>query len=124
MVGDQRAPALADDDGVGDFLRVADVHDVIDDVARVLAEGVIGGTVEGGSRAVVIDPEAAAHVEVAERVAHLGHLRVEAGGLAHGALDGADVGNLGADVEMDQLQAMGEALALERLAGGDEVRGR
>ena len=108
---DDRAAAFADDDRMGDLLRVAHVHDVVDDVARVLVERVVRRAVEGGARAVVIDAEAAADIEVPELVPHLRELRVKARRFAHRALDRADVRDLRADVEVDELERVREPFA-------------
>ena len=62
--------------GCGDLLGVADVHDVVDDVARVLLERVVRRAVEVGARAVVVDAETAADVEVPELVPDLRELGV------------------------------------------------
>ena len=123
MVGDDGAAAFADDDGVGDLFGVADVHDIVDDIASVLLEGVIGGGIEGGAGAIVIDAEATADIDVAEFVAHFEHFGVETRGLADGAFDGADVGDLGADVEVDEFEGMSEAFLFEEFACVDEFGG-
>ncbi len=71
---------------------------------RVLLDGVVHRRVERRARAVVVDGQPAADVEVLERVAALVELRVVHRGLAHGALDGQDVRDLRADVEVQQLE--------------------
>src|SRR5688572_22482754 len=62
---------------------------------------------KGRARAVVVDAQAAADIDVLELVAALVQLRVVHGRFAHGALDGADVGNLRADVEVQELERGG-----------------
>src|SRR5262249_56854619 len=57
-------------------------------------------------RTVVVDAEAAAHVEVFERRTLPGHLDVESTRLAQRVLHVADVGNLAAEVEVEQLEAV------------------
>ncbi len=106
-----RAAAFADDRGMRDALGVADVHDVIDDVVAVLLERVVRRAVETGARAVVVDAEAAADIEVTKRVPHLRELGVIARRFAHRAFDRRDVRHLRADVEMDELEAMRRAPA-------------
>ena len=118
----QRPPALADDDRMRHLLRVAHVHEVVDDVARVLLERVVRARIERRARPVVIDPQAAAHVHVADLVAHLHELAIKPRRLAHGLLDRADVGHLAADVEMHELEAMREPVFLEEIARPHEVR--
>ncbi|MEY5016665.1 MAG: hypothetical protein RIS92_3023 [Verrucomicrobiota bacterium] len=123
VMSDDGAPALRDDDGVGDRLGVADLHDVPDNVARVLRKTVVGRAFERGARAVVIDAEAAPHVDVPHLVAHFRELGVEACGFANRAFDGANVGNLGTHVEVDELEGVGKACAFEHFARGNEVCG-
>src|SRR5207244_12610389 len=48
---------------------------------------------------------------------------VIAGGFAHGAFDRRNVGDLRADVKMNQFQTMPEAGVLQHLTRGDETRG-
>ena len=67
MMRDDGAAALADEGRVRHFFLVADVGHVVDDVARVFAERVVGAAVVGRAAAVVIDAETAADVEVFER---------------------------------------------------------
>jgi hypothetical protein len=81
MMRDDGAAAFADQGRVRHFFLVADVGHVVDDVARVFAERVIRAAVVGGAAAVVIDAEAAAHVEVFEGKAELLELGVIAGRL-------------------------------------------
>ena len=44
-------------------------------------------------------------------------LDIDAGHLGQGVLDAADVGDLAAEMEVDQLQAIGHAALLEKLEG-------
>src|SRR5579872_209637 len=85
-------------------LVVADVHDVVDDVGRVFLDRVIHRGVERGSRAVVVDGQAAADIEVLQRMAELEQLRVVHRRLTNGALDRLNVRDLRADVEVEQLE--------------------
>jgi len=75
------------------------------------------------ARAIVIDAEAAAAVEVAHREAHLGQLAVEARGLRDGSLDRDDVGHLRADVEVDELEARLHLGLPELLDGKEDLGG-
>ena len=71
MMRDNRAPALADDRRMRDAFGIANVHDVPDDVVRVFLERIVRRAVEIAARAVVIDAEPAADIEVTEFVAEL-----------------------------------------------------
>ena len=107
-----------------DLLRVADLHDVVDDVAGVLVQGVVTRAVEARARSIIVDAETSPHVEVAEGVAHLAELRVKARRLARGTADRLDVGHLGSDMVMEQDKGVGNPLGVERVAHGDQVGGR
>ena len=121
MLGDDRPTALADKRGMRNRLRVADLFHRVNDVAHILVERVVHRAVEGCPGTIVVHAETAADIEIAEFVAHFGELRVEAGGFADGAFDGADVGHLGADMEMHKLEAVGESGGMEHVAGLHEV---
>ena len=123
MLGDDRSTTLADKRGMRNRLRVADLFHRVNDVAHILVERVVHRAVEGRAGTIVIHAEAATDIEIAEFVAHFGELRVEAGGFADGAFDGADVWHLGADMEMDKLEAVGEPGGMEHVAGFNEVGG-
>ena len=121
MVRDNRPTALADDGRVRHALRVADLHDAVDDVARILVERVVRGTVEGRARAVVVHPKPAADIQVAELMAHLLKLGIEARGLLYCALDRADVRHLRADVKMYELEGVRETRPRQKIAGRHEL---
>ena len=99
--------------GCGDADLVADALDAEDDVVGVFLERVVDRRFEVGLAAVVVDAESAADVEVLDAGTDAGQLDVDAGGLVDGVLDVADVGDLAAEVEVDQLQAVGHAALLE-----------
>src|SRR5581483_6563026 len=95
------------------------------DVVGVLLRRVVHRALEVRLRAVVVDAEAAAHVEVLEGRAGLVELDVEARRLAERVLERADRGDLGAEVEVEELEALDEARLLheadrlEHLARGE-----
>ena len=89
MMRDDRAPAFADDGRMRHAFGIADVHDVPDDVVGVFLERIIGRAIEIAARAIVIDAESAADIEITELVSELGQLRVIARRFAHGAFDRA-----------------------------------
>ena len=80
--------------------------------AGVLLERVVDGRFEVGLRAVVVHAQAAADVEVQEPGAMAGQVGVDPRGLGQRALDVADVGDLAAQVEVQQLEAVGHARRL------------
>ncbi len=123
MMRHNRAPAFAHDRRMRDAFGIADVHDVPDDVVRVFLEGIIRGAVEIAARSVVIDPEAAADIQVTELMPELAQLCVIARRFAHGAFDRGNVRHLRADVEMNELEAMRESRRFQHLARGHEAGG-
>ena len=107
VVRDDRAPGLRDDVRLGDLLVLADPLHVVDDVADVLLDRVVHRRgVPVVARADVVDAEAAADVEVLDREPHLAELRVDARALVHRVLHDADLGELAADVEVEELRAV------------------
>src|SRR6476620_9136461 len=70
--------SLADNGRVRHALRVADLHDAVYDVPRILIEGIVRGTVEGRARAVVVHPKPASDIQVTEAMPHFLKLGIEA----------------------------------------------
>ena len=91
---------------MGQAARVADAGHAVDDVVRVLAQRVVRGRLEVRARAVVVDAEAAADVDVLKSRAEARELRVDHRELVDRVLDAADVVKLGARVAVHQLQAV------------------
>src|SRR5262245_38283698 len=113
VVGDHGPPGLRDDGRVRHAGLVADALDAEDDVVGVLLQGVVDRRLEIGLRAVVINAEAAADVDVLDARSGPVQLGVDACDLGQGTLDAADVGDLAAEVEVDQLQAVAQVSLLE-----------
>ena len=76
---------------------------------------------EVGLRAVVVDAQAAADVEVLDAGPDAEHLHVNPGRFGQGRLDVADVGDLAADVEVHELKAIGHVALLEILEGFQDL---
>ena len=100
---------------MGQAARVADAGHAVDDVVRVLAQRVVRGRLEVRARAVVVDAEAAADVDVLESRAEARELRVHHRELVDRVLDAADVVQLRARVAMHQLQAVEHAVRAQHL---------
>ena len=113
VVRDDRAAALGDDGRVFHAGVVADRLDVVDDVVGVFLERVVHARLEVGLRAVVVHAKTATDVDVFEAGAFLRQLGVDPGGLVQRALDDADVGDLTAEVEVEELEAVLHANGLE-----------
>ena len=123
MVRDDGAAAFAHQRGMRHLLLVADVGHVIDHIAGILAQRVIGARVVGRAAAVVVDAQPAAHIEVLQAEAELLELRIVARALAHGAFHRLDVGNLRADVEVHQLEAILHLVGAQQLGRLHHLRG-
>ena len=87
--------------------------DGLDDVDAVFVDGVVAAVLVVRVGAVVVDGQAAAEVEVAHRGAFLHEADVDAAGLLHAGTDVADVRDLGADVVMEQAEAVEHVLVLQ-----------
>ena len=121
--GGDGAAGLGDNVGHGHARGRADFADVEDDVARVFLERIVHGRLEVRARAVVVDAESAADIEVAHRETHLGELAVEARGLGDGRLDRDDVRHLRSDVEMHELEALLHLRGAQFLDGEKDLGG-
>ncbi len=91
VIRHDRAPALRHDRRMLHAGVVAHALDVIDDVVRVLLEGVVDARLEVRLRSVVVDAEAATDVQEFQPGSRLHELRVDPGRLVQRALDDADV---------------------------------
>src|ERR1700722_16678969 len=102
MMSNNRSPPLANDGRMRDFLGVNDIHDVVDHITSVLLQSVVHGAVKSGPGAIIVDPESASYIDELHWVPHMGELGEKPSGLPHRPLDYADIGNLRADVKMNQ----------------------
>src|SRR5690606_4218493 len=67
-------------------------------------------------------PETAAHVDVTDLKTQLAQLGVVTGGFPNGFFYRDDVGDLGTDMKMDQLEAVGQIAGFEKLGGLQQIR--
>ena len=121
-MGDDGAPRFGDDVRAGDPGLVADVLHLVDDVVGVLLDGVVDAGKIARLGAVVIDPQAAADIDVLQADPELLHLHVDAGPLDEGVLDLVDLGDLAADMEMEELEVVEHPFFLQDVDGGDDFR--
>ena len=98
--------AFRNDGRVRDLGFVTDILNVVHHVVGVLLQCIVDAGFEVGLRAVVVDPQSAAHVHVAEPGSGAPQFNIHARGFGHGALDLPDVGDLAAQVEVKELQAI------------------
>src|SRR5207247_1879842 len=98
--------------------------DVIDDIVGVLLQGIVDARFEIGLRTVVIDAEAAADVHVLE-AARAGppQLRVEPRRFRYRGFDLANVSDLAAQMEVQQLEAIRHVPGAQFLEGAHYFRG-
>ena len=123
-IGHRCASGLGDDDRVRDALGVERGHDRLDDVRAVLVQRVVLAVFVVGLGAVVIDGQAAAEIQVAECGAFLDQVDIVAAGLEHAAADVADIGDLRAEVVVQQLQAVEHVVLAQRVHEFHDLRGR
>lgn len=106
MVSGQGTAGLADDGRVRQVELAADIADAPHHVVGVLGEAVVGGAVALGTGSLVVHPQAATHVNHFDVGTEATQFGVETAALADATLDVADVGDLGTQVEVQQLQAV------------------
>src|SRR2546421_11807592 len=103
MMGDDGAATFADDVRMPHFFGVTDIGDIINYVVGIFLERIIGGTVEGGAAAIVIDAQAAADIYELDLETHFAKLGVKARGFLDGPFDDENIRHLRADMEVEQL---------------------
>ena len=119
-MGNRGASRLGDDVGAFHPGLVADVLDLVDDVIGVLLQRVVDAGEIAGLGTVVVHAQAAAYVEKIDADAQFPHLGVDTGSLDQGGLDLVDLGDLAADMEMQQLDAAEHAVFVQHADGGDD----
>jgi hypothetical protein len=115
VMGHEGPARLRDDVRVRHVLGRAGLADFRDDVARVFGERVVDRGMEVGLAAVVVDPQTSSAVDDAHVRAHHVQLDEDARGLAHGVADRADGGDLGPDMEVEELKTVQHPFLLEPL---------
>ena len=124
VMGRERAPSLGNDVGMGDGVAVGSVDEGVDAVVDIFLNGVVDRALGiAGAGAVVIDAEASAAVDELDVEAHGVELHEKLRGLSQRRLDAAYLGDLAADVEVDELEAVLHAAPLEHLGGLEELAG-
>ena len=129
MVRGDGPSALRDYGGAGHIFILADLLDGVDHVIGVFSERIVGAGGRGRVGAVIVHRKAATYIEVLD-IGHLARLGIDPGRFVHGILDGSDIRDLRADVEVDHLQAVCDTSLfqylhqLQSLAGGEAELGR
>jgi hypothetical protein len=98
------APRLRDDVRHRETLLPTRFADRVDDVVGVLLQRVVDAGDDGGARAVVVDAQSTADIDVRDVHAESAQLGVEPRNFRQTCLDVADIGDLRAEVEVDQAQ--------------------
>ena len=120
----QGAAALVDDVGMLEAVLVASVHERIDSVVDILLDAVVHRVATAaGARAVVIHAQSAANVDILHLKAQLGQLHIELCSLAQGVLDAANLGDLAADVEVDEFEAVFQLVLMHIVNGTEQLAG-
>ncbi|MNQ69026.1 hypothetical protein D3C85_836030 [compost metagenome] len=123
VVGGQGTAGLADDGRVRQVELAAHIADAPHHVVGVLGQAVVGGAVALGAGALIVHTQAAAHIDHVDGHAETTQLGIETAALADAALDVADVRYLGAQVEVQQLQAVQLAEAAQTLHQRQDLGG-
>ena len=122
-VGDGSAPGFGDQDRVGYAGRVEDGHHRLDQVGGIFLQAVVHAVGAGGVVALIVHRQAAAQVQEAQGGALGGQLDVIAAGLQDAVADVADVGDLGAQVAVQQFQTVQQPPGAQVLHQGHELVG-
>ncbi len=124
MVRHDCATALAHDRRVRNAGVVAQALHVVNDVVGVFLQRVVGARFKVGLRAVVVDAEAAADVDVFETRPAAMELDVHAGRFVERLFDVADVRDLASEMEVQELEAVLHSLLLELVERAEDFGDR
>ena len=122
MMRGQRAPALTDEVRHRQIMFAAGLGDGVDNVVRVLLRRVVDTRLGGGIRAVVVHTEAATDIDIGDIDTHPAQLGIEARDFLEAGLDVADVRNLAAEMEVNELENIEPAHRLQPVDQLDELR--
>ena len=124
VVSRQAASRLGDDVRMGESMLISCIDEGGDHVVDILLNGVVDRAFAvAGAGAIVVHTHAATGVDELDVEAHLMQLDIELRSLAQGVLDAAYLGNLTADVEVNQLQAILQVLLVEEVQGFEQLAG-
>ena len=122
VVGHHGAARLGHDVGVGLAGLVAGAMNGRDDVVCVLLHAVVHRAGEVGGRAVVVHAQATADVQVLQVRTELAQLHKHPAGFLERRLEGADGADLGADVEVQQLEGVEQVVLREKVNQVDNLK--
>ena len=113
MVRGERTAALGHDDRLGHALRSTDLVHREHHGVRVLLQAVVDARIFLEMVSIVVDAQTAAEVEIPDARAAPHEFRVDAGHFLRGLLEDVDVGDLAADVAMQEHQPIGKPARLQ-----------
>ena len=118
VVGGEGTSALGDDVGVRNVVLVGCLDERVNDVVDVFLHTVVDGAFGvGRTGAVVVDTETTAAVDELNIETHLAELHIVLCHFAQGDADESDFGDLAADVEVNEAEAVAESFLLEEIEG-------
>ena len=120
VVCDHGAAVLGHDGRRRHVLGITDLADRIDDVVRKLLHRIVHRELACGPGPVVVDAQPAPDVEVLDLEAHPAGLRVHPRGLLEGRLGAANVVDLRSDMDVEHLELLARARALDAAERLDE----
>ncbi|OPZ70434.1 MAG: hypothetical protein BWY82_02067 [Verrucomicrobia bacterium ADurb.Bin474] len=100
-------------------MHVAHFLDIENHVTGILLHGVVHRTIRQCPRAIIVNCESAAHIQVSHRKSHQPKLTIELGGFDQSTFDRADIRNLAPHMKMQQSQAILKSVSLQILAHPD-----
>src|SRR5262245_6018030 len=117
VISDDSPATFADNIRMWDFLRITDVANVVNDVIRIFLERVVRGTIKCRPAAIIIDTQSATDIDVLNLETHLVKLRIIAGSFLDSLLNRKNIRDLRADMEVNQLEAMGKVFKAKEFNG-------
>ena len=124
VMGGKGTSALGNQIGVGDLVGLCCLGKGVHAVVHIFLDAVVDAAFAvAAACAVIVDTQSAAAVHKLDVEAHGMELYVKLCRLAEGCADAAYLGNLAADMEMNQFQAVAQAHLIEQLQGHEQFGG-
>ena len=121
MMCSQGASALGDDARLRQVIFDAHIHERRHRVVDIFLYGIVHRVLaHRGAGAVIVHAQTAANIDKIDVEAHLEELYIELHRLTQGSLDAAYLGNLAADVEMNEFQRVGHLVPAQELDGVEQ----
>ena len=118
MMGGERTSRLDDEVGLLQSVLPTDIHQRIDGIVHILLNGIVDAIATHRRMcSVIVHAQSSPDIHKTDVVTTLAELGIELGDFLHGGLDAPDVGHLASDVEMDELEAIGQPLTFQQGQG-------